>query len=127
MMKKLTCILAALAMLIWTYPTQAAFKGDLKDLTPFTIEIDNTTPGRTAVTVYFLSKKGGVVSRSETVEAGLTGFPINVDKLPKGTVRIVILVAPPEGGEVTARVIQGAIQTSDTCTGDKQLVFDVVL
>ena len=53
-MKRLTCTLAALAMVMWTHiSAKAEFKGKLQGGQPWLFEISSGPPDAMAVTVYY--------------------------------------------------------------------------
>lgn len=102
-MKRLTCALAVLAMVILTHiPAQAEFKGTLQRNQPWSIQIDNSANAFSAgVTVFHLGRRG-VESDSFTVPAGgsLEFFgwsgAFSDLSIPKDTRRITIEVDPSQ-------------------------------
>lgn len=68
-MKRFTCALATLAVVMCTYvPTRAEYLGTLSLDQDWTIEITNATLAPSSVTVYYLDKRGLDVIGTMTVQ-----------------------------------------------------------
>lgn len=125
MLKKLTCTLAALAMLIWICPpAQADFKGILKVNQDGVITVDNSSStGATAITVYYLS------SRREDIEflsaPGGARIQFTLAAPGRGVRRVIIEVSPPINQTIPVELSQNGISFFHTSVGDTRLVFDV--
>ena len=130
-MKRLTCALATLAMLMLIcIPAQAEFGGTLQGNQPWTLEVDNSNnPVAAGVTIFYLGGKSVDFEIHTVPSTELVAF--NVSKMPRGTTRVIIEVDPGLGGfiggpfEVPVRVIQGAAVPL-VVRGPGRLVFDVV-
>lgn len=95
MVKKLTCIVAVLAMLIWSCPTvQADFKGILKWDQDGVISVDNSsTTGATAITVYYLSSRREDIEIFRAPGGARIQFPFAAPG--RGVRRVIIELSPP--------------------------------
>jgi len=128
-MKRLTCTLAALAMVMSAYiPAQAEFKGTLQRDQDWFIEINSQSFDAIAVTVYYLGRNLEVVEIM-TVPAVVT-IQRNIPKPGRGVKRVVVEVDPPLNGRCTIRIVQGAetflADFRSTHDGDSfRWVFDV--
>ena len=122
-MKRLTCALATLAMVMCTYvPARAEFIGSLPRDQDWTIEITNATNSTTAETVYYVDKRGLDVIETLTV-IGTDPVQKTLPKPGNGVRRIIIQVDLSGGTQTTIRINQGAPITIDAST---RLVLDVV-
>jgi hypothetical protein len=115
-------ILAAIAMMMWTYvPVRAEYLGRLPKDQEFTVEVTNAASSTTAVTVYYLDRRGldvvGVVTVVGTVPVQQT-FP----KPGNGVRRVIIEMDPSPGQQAQLRINQGAPITIEN---GLRLVFDV--
>ena len=130
-MKRLTCILAALAMVMLTHiPAQAEFLGTLQRDQPWSLGVDNSNNTHPAtVTIFYLGSKDpnfDIYTVPAVTDLNLTNF-----RIPKGTRRIVVEVDPsfgePTGGLVTQQA-SGFPLFSDPARGGEtfRFVFDVV-
>ena len=132
-MKRITCTLAALAMLIWTCtPAQAEFLGTLQGNQPWTLEVDNASNGSAAaMTIFYLGGKN-VDFDIHTLAAG-EAVTFTDLKIPRGTRRIIIELDPGfpynQIGSIfiPVRVFQGSSALAFPAGGYTwRLVFDVV-
>lgn len=101
------------------------FKGVLKQQMAYTIEVASASAEKTAVTVLKVNRRDKIASADPSTIAAAATTQIQ-DNVGGNIDRIVIMVAPPEGGQATVRVVQGADQFIQICMGDTQLVFDAV-
>jgi hypothetical protein len=128
-MKRLTCILAALALLMLTYiPAQAEFKGTLQRDQTWVLEVASSCSETTAVTVLSLGRNLKV-ELIESVQPAATvqwEFP----QTGRDVGRIIIEVDPGHNGalncQATVRIVQGSTMFSTVCDGDCRMVLDVV-
>ncbi len=129
MMKRLTCTLAALALVMSAYiPAQAEFKGTLKRDQPWMLEINNASYDNATATVYYLGRDLEV-AELVTVPSGGT-VQTNITKPGRGVRRVIVEVDEAVNGEGTMRIVQGANAFSSNFTisreGDTcRWVFDV--
>ena len=125
MVKKLTCIVAVLAMLIWSCPTvQADFKGILKSDQDGVISVDNSsTTGATAITVYYLSSRREDLEIFRAPGGARIQFPFAAPG--RGVRRVIIEVSPPINQTIPVELSQNGITFFHTSVGDTRLVFDV--
>jgi hypothetical protein len=130
-MKRITCTLAALAMLIWTCtPAQAEFKGTLQGNQPWTLDVDNSNNALAAgLTIFYLGAKN--VDFDIHTVPGTELLTFTDLKIPRGTRRIIIEVDPPGQGDIWFRVFQGGfvvVMHPDLARAGEsfRLVFDVV-
>jgi len=133
MMKRMTCTLAALAMLIWTCPpAQAEFKGRLQRDLDWALTVDNSsTTGETAVTVRYLSNRRNENEiSSEEIEIRLVPGSERVQLLfskpARNVRRIIIEVDPPATFTIIPLDINQDGSIAVTIQGYGRLVFDVV-
>ena len=132
MLNKLTCIVAVLAMLIWTCPTaQAEYFGELRRDIDWHLNLDNSlSGGKTSVTVHYLIGRSGEkeISRDQieigSVDAGARTQLI-FSKPGRGVRRMIIEVDGPINTEITVNVSQIAAFPADIF-GRGSLVFDIV-
>ena len=125
MVKKLTCIVAVLAMLIWSCPTvQADFKGILKWDQDGVISVDNSsTTGATAITVYYLSSRREDIEIFRAPGGARIQFPFAAPG--RGVRRVIIELSPPINQTIPVELSQNGITFNHTSVGDTRLVFDV--
>ena len=136
MMKRLTCTLAALALVMGiSIPASAEFKGRFVRDLPWMLEITNTSSDDMAATIYYLGRDLEVVE-IVTVPAGTT-VQRNIPKPGRGVRRVVVdvdlpfpesLINPPTA---TVRMVQAGLSFLDDImssqAGDSfRFVFDVV-
>ena len=122
-MKRLTCALATLALVMCTYiPARAEFGGRLPRTEDLTITITNTAATTTLVTIYYLDKRGIDVVGTMTA----TGTDPTLETFPKpgkGVRRVIIQVDPSPGTQTKLTLNATAPQTIEAGI---QLVFDLV-
>ena len=128
MIKKLTCTLAAFAMLIWICPpAQAEYRGILKRDQGWLLNVDNSaSAGKTAITVHFYGKRFEDIE-FRTVGAGPEEGRVQLvfPKPGKDVTRIVIEVDPPsQHSEVRIEVNQNE-SIFATIIGYGRMVFEV--
>ena len=129
-MKKLTCILTSLALVIWTYlPAHAAFTGVLRGDQDWQLVVTNSSNNPTGVTVYFLDR-GVDVELLDTLPPGASFVRI-IPKAPSRVRRIIIEVDPGLNGTfpgaATIIITQGATTYSADCQADHcRMLLDVV-
>jgi hypothetical protein len=125
MIKKLTCTLAALAMLIWICPpAQADFKGILVRDQDGVITVDNSsTTGATAITVYYLSSRREDIEIFRAPGSSRIRFPFAAPG--RGVRRVIIEVSTPSNQTIPVELFQNGISFTHTSVGDTRLVFDV--
>ena len=122
-MKRLTCTLATLALVMCTYiPAQAEWIGRLPRDQEFTIEIINAMASTTAVTIYYVDRRGLDVIATMTV-IGTSPTQETLPKPGQGARRVIIQVDPTPGYQTQLRINQGAPITIEAGI---QLVLDVV-
>jgi hypothetical protein len=122
-MKRLTCALATLALVMCTYiPARAEWIGRLPRDQEFTIEITNAVASTTAVTIYYVDRRGLDVIATMTV-IGTNPTQETLPKPGQGVRRVNIQVDPTPGHQVQLRLNQGAPITIEAGI---QLVLDVV-
>jgi hypothetical protein len=127
MIKKLTCALAALAMLIWICPpAQAEFKGVLKSDQDWVLNVDNSASpaSPTAITVYYLSSRRDDIEILRAPAGARIQFPFSA---PGRGVRRIIIDVSPAASHLTIPVEVATPTNSfpQTCVGESRLVFDV--
>ncbi len=106
-MKRLTCTLAALALVMAiSIPASAEFKGTLQRNQPWLLEIVSGSVDPISATVYYLGRDVEVVE-IVTVPAGEV-FHRNIPKPGRGVRRVVVDVDPVFQGTFAIRVNQGA-------------------
>jgi hypothetical protein len=116
-------LLLALAPLLLTgSQAHADFGGRLERNLPWMVEVDNTAPDETAVTVLGLSGRARVLG---IVTVSALATEIHRFTVPKGTRRIVVTIDPPPASTVAVRIVQGANVFVATVEGTRQVVFDV--
>lgn len=121
-MKRLTCALATLAMVLGTYvPAKAEYFGTLPREQDWELEVTNSSNSKCAIAVYYVDKRRVDLIESLTVSpAGLL-----VQTFPKpgpGVKYVFIELDPPPGGRATVSINQGASYNVDE---GKRLVLDV--
>jgi hypothetical protein len=122
-MKRLTCTLATLALVMCTYiPAHAEWLGKLPRDQEFTIEITNAVASTTAVTIYYVDRRGLDVIATMTV-IGTNPTQETLPKPGQGVRRVIIQVDPTPGHQAQLRLNQGAPITIEAGI---QLVLDVV-
>jgi hypothetical protein len=106
-MKKLTCMLAALAMVMLTHiPAQAEFLGTLQRDQTWSLEVDNSNNALAAgVTIFYLGGKNVDYDIHTAPPAELVTFTIS--RMPRGTTRVIIELDPGRGLQCPVRLIQG--------------------
>jgi hypothetical protein len=126
MIKKLTCTLAALAMLIWICPpAQAQFKGILKRDQDWFLNVDNSSSpaGHTAITAYYLGSRRDDIEILRAPAGARVQFPFSAPG--RGVRRIIIEVSPPTRNHTIPVEVSQMNSVPETCVGDCRLVFDV--
>ena len=125
MLKKLTCALAALGMLICIPPpAQADFKGMLQRDQDGVLSVDNSsTTGATAITVYYLSSRREDIEIFRAPGGARIQFPFAAPG--RGVGRVIIEVSPPINQTIPVELLQNGISVFHTSVGDSRLVFDV--
>ena len=120
--KRLTCLLAALTMLMWTYiPAQAEYFGTLPNDQDWTMQVTNSANAPCAVRVYYVGRALDVIDVL-TVPSTIT--ILNTLPSPGKRVKsIVIEVDPAPAGRATISVNGGVGINID---GPGRIVFDVV-
>jgi hypothetical protein len=119
----MTRLLLALVPLLGTGSlAQADFGGRLERNLPWMVEVDNTAPDTTAVTVLGLSGRARVLG---IVAVSALATEIHEFTVPKSARRIVVTIDPPAASTVGVRIVQGANVFLATVTGTHQVVFDV--
>jgi hypothetical protein len=118
-MKRLTCTLAALTMVIWTYiPVQAEYKGELPPDLDITINFDNSAiTGKTAITVFYLGRKPDEIEFTAPAGARVSFV---APKPGRYVTRVIVQVDPPNGEPLIE--VSGILHT---CSGHTSLVFNV--
>ena len=121
-MKRLTCALATLALVLCTYvPARAEYQGTLPNDQDWTLTITNTSNDRCAVRVYYVGRALDVIDvrtvPSQTASTQTLPAP------GKRVKTIVIEVDPPTGGRSIASINGGAGLTIE---GPARLVFEVL-
>ena len=122
-MKRLTCGLATLALVLCTWvPAQAEYLGTLPNDQELTLEITNATTAPSSVTVYYLDKRGLDVIGTMTAQ-GTNAVSETFPKPGRNVRRVIIEIDPAPGNQTTLRInLSGAI----TIEKGTRLVFDVV-
>jgi len=129
-MKKLTCILTSLALVIsMCIPAHATFTGVLRGDQDWLLIVSNSSTNPTGVTVYFLDR-GVDVELADTVPVGATLIR-TISKAPSRVRRIIIEVDPGLTGTFpgSAMIIitQGATTYSADCQADHcRMLLDVM-
>lgn len=122
-MKRLTCTLATLAMVMWTYvPAKAEFNGTLPNDQEITITVINTLATTTAVTIYFVDKRGLDVIGNMTVK-GTNPTSETFPKPGRGVRRVIIQIDPSHGTQTVVAIGGAAAQTIEAGI---QLLHDVL-
>jgi hypothetical protein len=101
------------------------FKGEIKRQTSFTIDVAGDATGPTAITVVKINRREKVSNADPTTIAMAASQTIT-EKLGPGIDRLMIYVNPPAGGRCNVRILQDAMQFTDTCEGDTILIFDAI-
>jgi hypothetical protein len=128
-MKRLTCTLAALAMvMLRNIPAQAQslkFLGTLQRDQPWTLEINNGDNSAAAgVTIFYLGKT--LDFDIFTVPAA-DGVTLDISKMPRGTTRVIIEVSAPSEFcpcSVPVRIIQGGTALANPAVEGARLAID---
>jgi hypothetical protein len=128
MMKRLTCTLAALALVMVTsIPAPAEFKGTLQRDQSWFLEINSQSVDTTIATVYYLGRDLEVIEIVKVPAA--TTVQQTIPKPAKGVRYAIVEVDLPVNGQAGVRVIQVATNFDEHITwshpGDSfRFVFD---
>ena len=122
--KTFVCTLAAIATLLSAYvPVRAEYLGTLPRDVEWTLEVVNPVPTTTAVTVYYIDRRGITVIDVLTVGATPEPFVKTMPRPGRDARRIIVDVDPFPGFQVALRINSGPTLTIDR---GMRLVFDAL-
>lgn len=127
--KRLTCAIAALAMLMTqSNPALAKFAGTLRSDIPWQLNISPETSTSTlAATITFVDSRGRQDVDLFTIHPGESLAPYSAANIPRGTRRIIIELDSSPDALFQVRVVQGGVLIAvDVCCESSRVVFDVV-
>jgi hypothetical protein len=120
-MKRLTCMVAALATVMSAYPVQAEYIGTLPKDQDWSVVVQNQGADDATLTIYYLGNNLDVIGFMTVplLSTGTETFPKPGNRVK----RIIIEVDPALGGRAVVTV--GNLNSLN-CDEDKRLVFNVV-
>jgi len=124
-MKKLTCAIAALAMVMCSYvPMRAVPLGTLSKDKEWTLEFTSQTASPICVTIFYLGHNLDVIEAEMT----LAGFAVEQRTFPKPGARVkrVIVEIDMLSGEHATLRFPNTQMGAASLDGDVRLVFNVV-
>ena len=121
-MKRLTCLLATVAMVLWTFvPAKAEYFGTLPREQDWALHLTNSSNDKCVLAVSYVDKRR--VDLIETLTVSPAGSVVQTFPKPGPGVKYVFIeVDPSPGGRATISINQGTPFNVDE---GKRLVLDV--